>query len=464
MKIQSFKEKNNKRTVIIAFTITCILLIASVFFYRSFAFFEEKKNFNIINGHIENPGDLYFSYYIDDILTYEMPSKESGYILTEKSNCTNGVTIDWDIFHWRALVNYDQYTKEDNGRVKCNLYFKTATFPEAITSCGKGGVNAGECIKNYKNLDSNNLIVDDTQDHNLRYIGENPNNYVTFNNELWRIIGVMENIDDGSGTKETRIKLIRNESIGDFVWDSTETNINEGWGTNEWSTSTLMQLLNPHYETSEMNNSLYWNRTSGNCFNGQNKANAACDFTTSGLKESAKEYFQDAVWHTGTNDDVTSHYNDILASKFYELEQSNNTGKICTSGTMCNDTEKRTTKWTGKIGLLSPSDYSYATSGGSKENRISCLNTISFNWQNEDLSYCKENNWLHDDIKNQWTIMPYAYNSFSMGAFFIYNKGGANVAYCGNTRSIKPVLYLKSHVKIENGTGSANNPFTLSKE
>ena len=37
-----------------------------------------------------------------------------------------------------------------------------------------------------------------------RYIGSVPNNYITFNNETWRIIGVFDE----------RIKIIRDESIG----------------------------------------------------------------------------------------------------------------------------------------------------------------------------------------------------------------------------------------------------------
>ena len=46
-----------------------------------------------------------------------------------------------------------------------------------------------------------------------RYRGANPKNYVTFNNETWRIIGVFPT-EDENGNIENRIKLIRNESIG----------------------------------------------------------------------------------------------------------------------------------------------------------------------------------------------------------------------------------------------------------
>ena len=56
-----------------------------------------------------------------------------------------------------------------------------------------------------------------------RYRGKVPKNYVTFNNEVWRIIGVFP-VDDGNGNIENRIKLIRNESIGDKFWDGSVSN------------------------------------------------------------------------------------------------------------------------------------------------------------------------------------------------------------------------------------------------
>ena len=52
-----------------------------------------------------------------------------------------------------------------------------------------------------------------------RYTGADPNNYVSFNNELWRIIGVFPT-DDGTGNIENRVKIIRNESIGRYSWDN----------------------------------------------------------------------------------------------------------------------------------------------------------------------------------------------------------------------------------------------------
>ena len=131
-------------------------------------------------------------------------------------------------------------------------------------------------------------IADDDPDHNLRFIGANPNNYVSFNGQIWRIIGVF----DG------RLKIIE-DPIGDYSWDSSGVDVNNGYGVNQWGPNNngytgadLMKLLNPGYEsnkdlkcnatysdttcgtnsssdytTSLVNNSLWWNASSGTCYN-----------------------------------------------------------------------------------------------------------------------------------------------------------------------------------------------------
>ena len=107
MKLEKFKEKNNKRKFMIVFTVCCILLLAGVFLYTSFATFTEEKQFNVINGTYQDPGDLYFAVYIDGQITNTFPSKDSGYTLdTTQSSCTNGATVSWDNASWSALVNF----------------------------------------------------------------------------------------------------------------------------------------------------------------------------------------------------------------------------------------------------------------------------------------------------------------------------------------------------------------------
>ena len=138
MKLEKFKEQDNKRKFIIIFTVCCILLLAGVFLYTSFAVFTEDKQFNVINGTYQDPGDLYYAIYIDDQISNTIPSKDSGYTLdTEKSSCTNGATITWDNDSWSAVVNLSNYSAGNMSRTKCTMYFKEMSFTDSILASSK---------------------------------------------------------------------------------------------------------------------------------------------------------------------------------------------------------------------------------------------------------------------------------------------------------------------------------------
>ena len=168
----------------------------------------------------ENNSENALAIYLEDEPINYIPTKDSGYTLDiTKSSCTNGVEVTFDYNTWSVKTNYSNYTYENNERVKCSLYFRKISFAEAVTTCGTLGENASNCIQENFFL-SSEIIEDETNDNNLRFIGADPKNYVWFNDELWRIIGVMNNIDDGTGKKETRLKIIRNEPIGNYSWDN----------------------------------------------------------------------------------------------------------------------------------------------------------------------------------------------------------------------------------------------------
>ncbi len=289
------------------------------------------------------------------------------------------------------------------------------------------------------------LKFDRTTDNNLRYVGFDPNNYVSFNNELWRIIGVFNNIDDGTGKKETRLKIIRNEPIGKYSWDNKATGIGSSdseTGSNDWSDSALQIVLNE---------GAYWNRTSGDCPNGSNGATTSCDFSTNGLTEEAKSMISDAKWNLGGLSDSSSDddsYRTEVTSAWYSYER----GTTVYSG--------RPTEWIGSIGLMYVSDYGYATSGGSTTNREKCLNTELWNWANSDVSDCKNNDWLYDSSSQQWTLTPLS--SYSSAVFIVYSSGYAYYYSAYYHSAVSPAIYLNSNVKISGGEGTEDSPFTLS--
>ena len=241
-----------------------------------------------------------------------------------------------------------------------------------------------------------------------RYIGANPNNYVKFNDELWRIIGVFD-VDDGTGKIEKRMKIIRKYSIGNYAWNSNYSN--------EWSTASLKTMLNK-----------------GTFY--------------SGLNDTTKSMIGDAKWYLGGTEAYSNSSNG-LASHFYKNER----------GTTVYSAHGHSTSWIGKVGLMYPSDYGYATSGGSSTNRASCMSKELHNWDRS--SDCSNNDWLLNTSTTQWTMSPRADNYDNV--FFVHYAGyvincKANPSYAPAGR---PVVHLKSTIKITGGTGSSTDPFIL---
>ena len=246
----------------------------------------------------------------------------------------------------------------------------------------------------------------DDPDGNVRYMGSNPNNYVWFNNELWRIIGVFDVASTYNGPTEKRLKLIRNESIGNKAWADA--------GRSDWGQASLQIFLNGDYYNS--------------------------------LSDKSKTLIGDTYWNLGGTASYNSSSNG-LASHWYEYER----GTIVYSG--------NSIYWVGKIGLMYPSDYGYATSGGTTTNRASCLSTALFNWYN--YSDCKNNDYLYNSSLVQVTITQYSSNSFYVFCLLMF--GGINYSDMNNSGlSASPVLYLKSTVNITGGTGTSTDPYTLS--
>jgi len=250
-----------------------------------------------------------------------------------------------------------------------------------------------------------------------RYMGADPNNYVTFNDEVWRIIGIFT-VEDENGKKERRMKLVRNESIGNYSWDNKGEN-----GENDWSTSELQKVLN---------SGAYYNRTSGTCPSGQNGATTACDFTSNGLTDTAKSMIASAKWYLGGSNTYQ-----IIADKFYQAERN------------ANIYNQRENNWIGKVGMMYPSDYGYAAG------KNSCFSTDLHSY-NEN---CTAENWLfHSAI--EWTITQTSSNLYD--TFYVYSSGlldNTPVRY--SDPGTRPSVYLKSNVKVAMGDGSSANPYTL---
>ena len=276
------------------------------------------------------------------------------------------------------------------------------------------------------------LKKDNTEDENIRYYGSNPNNYVSFNNELWRIIGVFGN----------NVKLVRKDSLGSLSWDSSESSVNSGYGVNEWSQSDLKNYLN----------TMYYGGTTVTCYGGQNNKTTTCPTNT--IDEISKSLIDKHTWNTGAPN-FSKLYNSTTQSsntvELYKAERGTVNGKICSSGTYCNDTVTRTTEWTGYIALPYITDYAYASSENDCNTKIDQSSTYK----------CKNNNWMHRS-ESTWYMSPSAHYSYAYFVWNVYGDGDArsNRAYVSS--GFSPAIYLKSNILIESGNGTSSDPYILS--
>ena len=102
-----------------------------------------------------------------------------------------------------------------------------------------------------------------------------------------------------------------------------------------------------------------------------------------------------------------------------------------------------------------PSDYGYATSGGSM-GQNTCLNYSLGEWNN--YNDCFNNNWLYTN-QNKWTLT----SQFDIGSGAVYINGQmTNTNYVNVRYDIYPSVYLISTIEIIAGTGSSSDPYILS--
>ena len=355
-----------------------------------------------------------------------------------------------------TFKNGKKYTEMVTGNFPASLNDQTITFNLIIqfpdnnenqdsekgkTFNGKIVINKPTLSEYISKLDltKNGLEKDKTKDENLRYVGANPNNYLKFNNnEIWRIVGVFNNITTidelGNEKKESLVKIIRNESLGDdYSWDSSESSKNSGYGVNEWSQADLMTELNTDYiNPNPASETTLW-------FNGPNNAKTGTYNYDKNIKSKSIDKVATVRWNTSRTPYGASALNS------YNQERST------TSIIPPSDNVPRNNTWDGKIALIYPSDYGYASTDTACRDNMSSKTNNVYN--------CKNENWLFNSAY-QWTLSPIS--GYADYVFQVYS-GGLVVVSCANrANDVRPALFLKSDVVIAGGTGeSIENAYTL---
>ena len=288
---------------------------------------------------------------------------------------------------------------------------------------------ANYLIDNYSTLGLTKIDQTATGNQNYatseyRYQGKTPNNYITFNGEqnVWRIIGVFEvETPNGSGgyTKENKVKIVR-DRIGTAAWNATKSATNY----NDWTTATLMTTLN---------SGDYYNRTG--------------TYASNGLTDNAKNQISNTKWYLG-NVVWNSDYG--TTKEIYTQERSTSVW----SG--------NSQTWDGKVALIYPSDYMYASSACYNDNTkkgwdVSGSSPYDTDYRSET---CKSTNWLLDTNNWLWAMSPSSYDS----------NNTMNVGNFGNLRNndtrhsgggLRQSVYLDSSVKYIGGDGTAEKAFEI---
>ena len=389
---------------------------------------KKEKQYNKIVKIVENAGKV----YLTENVTKDSVSID---ILIKNDYLTSGL---------KNPINNTPLT----GCVKKITSDGVTKYKYEVDNCPDENIFIVDHITNlYNNEETrikDGLKKDNTPDQNIRYYGSDPNNYVRFNNELWRIIGVFGN----------NVKLIRSESLGKLSWDSSEESINDRVGVNQWGESTHED--GSYYEGADLMqylNKMYYGGTSVTCYNGQNNQTITCPANK--LDNTSKTLIDNHTWNTGAPnysklyDSVAEAYNTL---EFYKAERGNETGKICNGGIDCNDTVKRTTSWTGYIGLSYITDWAYASSESDCETKI----------DNSSTKKCKNNNWMHRS-ESIWYLSPFAHSDFAYRVWSVFNDGYVyNTIDTAHPLSTFPTIYLKSNVLKLEGTGTSTDPYELS--
>jgi hypothetical protein len=389
-----------------------------------------------------------------------------GYIFNaERSKCENGGTLSWNDETKSVVLT----TKVSN---KCYVYFdivppdvsitatnlpktygklgslncsnSTATYNQQYNRVEISQINGDytSCTLNYKDSTSKvNLATYITglsgktqgtgqvvNEKGYRYEGKNPNNYVWFNNEYWRIIGVFDTEvikTDNTTENKSLVKIIRADVLDGLAWDKS--------GTNDWTAASLNKLLNGAYYNAQDGTS------SGYCYGHSTIATANCDYTKKGIQSGYRNMIANVTWYLGGYSSISA-----TTESFYGYER----GTTVYSG--------RPTKTTGYIGLMYPSDYGYSVLSSS------CARTKNSNSYGSGT--CAGQSWLYGK-GHEWTITPNSSNSNNV--YYLYSDGTLNnyyIQYINNAffgYGVRPVLYLDASVYKTDGEGTLDKPYII---
>ena len=367
----------------------------------------------------------------------------------------------------KSDINMSKYTvkKEiDDSKTNISLTGCTFKFKVNVSTVGQE-TGADTLIKLTNNQNDSGLYtITHPADSTLqigatesvieyRYRGASPKNYVTFNNETWRILGVFPT-DDGTGKIENRIKIIKDQSIGNKSWDNGTTAYNYTKNDNLMLLQDKNKLKVEYLEkTNKYDVMLTAPDPCGGVNNWARPASLNTELNTTylnSLDSTSKSMIGNTKYYLGGYNGWVNGQGFTQTSVqmyTYERKIQNTTSNEFYNGTNPNSS-------IGKLGLMYVSDYGYASSN-CENKRIYNANSSS-----NDIRACNTTNWLYNIKVNEWLLPQIV--GISSRVFLVYSDGGVFFNDVSDDLfGVRPVLYLISSAKITGGNGTSSSPYTL---
>ena len=345
---------------------------------------------------------------------FEVTGIEEGTLLEAEQTATLTVT-----------VKYNDVTEQPSdltADLEVTLDYSQA--PEGYVPPAPSGIIGGQKVELVDSGDG--LYEDEYESGRYIYRGSNPDNYITFNGETWRIIA-----KETDGT----YKIIRNDVLANRPFDNK----------NRTASST--------YCTSISGCGVYA------AVSGTFSSPSGSQSGTVTEDSSIKIYLNDDYYVNNINatakEQMTSHSFNIGAVEI--LDQS---------GAEADSIEKNIAgekmyQWTGNVGLANVSDILRAST-----NPLCTSVTTSYNGTNDE---CNSNYLLDKGVASSlyyWTINAYSRESGG-NSYTVWNGDVAssyaavNSAFAYRSHNApRPVVFLKSDTTLS-GSGTLDDPFTI---
>ena len=186
---------------------------------------------------IENQGS------IDAVLkTISKTDTNNSAIIFETSGVNEGDPLNvGEIATMQVKVTYNPSVESQptdlNSTLKVDLTYEQS---EGIVTPPTPSGKTPNDLKALAVTSGDGLYADEYEAGRYVYKGTNPNNYITFNNETWRIISL---------ERDNTIKIMQNESIGRRIFDESIGRFPSGAiaSSYDWETSDIKIYLNEEY-------------------------------------------------------------------------------------------------------------------------------------------------------------------------------------------------------------------------